>query len=99
MQDHINTLPIDKIPPTKQESELMTKFFENRGSFYNLCTEFKDIIILGIIYFIVGLPFLDGIIKSFFTSAQNSSYILLGIKTLIFMLLYFIFTNFWLSRK
>ena len=98
--DNIMNLPTDKMSPSANEVNMMNTFFqENKGTFHNLCYEFKDILVIGLIYFLVGLPFVDGLIKSMITSAENSSFILLGIKTLLFMLVYFIVTNWKFARK
>lgn len=97
-KESIHSLPTDQIPPSPQEKQMINTFFPQKG-FQSLCYEFKDVIIIGIIYFVVGLPFIDGIIKSIFSSAQNSSLILLGTKSILFMIIYFIIMNWGYSRK
>ena len=61
--------------------------------------EAKESLIVGILFVIFSIPVVDSVIKRFIPSANNSSYILLLIKILLVMLLFWVLKHFYLSRK
>ena len=98
--DDINQLPSDESVPSYNEVRIVDKFFQQKKSIFDrILHQTKDIVILGALFIILSLPFVDNIIKKFVTITATSPYILLGIKALIFVIVYFIIKNVYLVRK
>ena len=98
--DDINQLPSDESVPSYNEVRIVDKFFQQKKSIFDrILHQTKDIVILGALFIILSLPFVDNIIKKFVTITTTSPYILLGIKALIFVIVYFIIKNVYLVRK
>jgi len=100
MGDIIEQLPSDQTVPSHNEIRLVdTLFREKKGIMYKILTNTKDILIIGILFVIFSLPPVDTLIKKFITITENSPYILVGVKALLFMIVYFSLSNFYLSRN
>jgi len=97
--DNINTLPTDDTPPSDAESKIVNTLFKNQSKFEVMFKELKDLVFIGILFYILCLPQVDSIIKGLVAAADRSVYILYLIKTLIFLFVYFIFINWVLCRK
>jgi hypothetical protein len=92
--DMIDQLPVDKSVPTQEEIELVDRLFEKRKSMFDkILYQLKDFLVLAVLYIIFSLPFIDNIITSIISSAATSSYILVGIKTLLFVGFYYVIKN------
>lgn len=99
MGDIIEHLPSDQTVPSHNEIRLVDTLFQQKKSIVEkILTNSKDILIIGILFVIFSLPSVDDLIKKFITITENSTYILVGIKALLFMIVYFIVNNFYLSR-
>lgn len=100
MSDLLEQLPTDQSVVSHSEAQIIGSIFkENGGSFKKLLNGTRDVLLAGIIFIIVSLPQFEPIIKNFFPITNNSYMFLLGLKVLIFMLLFFVFKNFSLSQK
>ena len=98
--DSINDLPTDKVDPTENELKIVNNIFKKNKKMMNrIVEEFQDPLIIGILFVLFSLDQVNSIVIKFVPSAQNSIYILLGIKALAFMILYWIIKHFYLSRK
>lgn len=98
--DVLDSLPVDKNIPTPAEVHMVDMLFgQNKGTIEKFLDGTKDIIFLGIFFIIFSLPQVDDIIKKFFPSTSTSPYILIFVKSLVFMLCYFIFKNVYLVKK
>ena len=98
--DKIETLPIDQTVPSSQEVQLANTFFTSpQTNVQKLLEGTKDVLILGLLFVGFSLPAMDETIQKFFVSAKNSFYVLLLIKTLLFMFSFFIIKNVYLARK
>jgi hypothetical protein len=98
--DKIETLPIDLTVPSSQEVQLANTFFTSpQTNVQKLLEGTKDVLILGLLFVGFSLPAMDETIQKFFVSAKNSFYVLLLIKTLLFMFSFFIIKNVYLARK
>jgi hypothetical protein len=98
--DILSNLPIDQSLPSHTELKLVDHLFKKKKTFFEkILAHAKDILIIGVLFILFSIPQLDDIIKKFITISNKSPYILLGIKTLLFMLTYFIVKNWYLSRK
>ena len=98
--DSINDLPTDKVDPTENELKIVNNIFKKNKKMMNrIVEEFQDPLVIGILFVLFSLDQVNSIVIKFVPSAQNSIYILLGIKALAFMILYWIIKHFYLSRK
>ena len=98
--DLIDQLPADTSVPSHNEIRIVDQLFQQKkGIFDKILTQTKDIVVLGGLFIIFSLPFVDSLITKFITAAGTSPYILIGIKALLFVLIYFIIKNLYLARK
>ena len=100
MGDDISTLPTDKNNPSEVDKNITdTIFGENLSITQKLVKEGKDMIILGVLFVILSLPQLDDIIKKFVPITANSVYMLILIKAILIMVIFWLIKHFYLSRK
>lgn len=98
--DVIEQLPVDMSVPSHNEIRIVDQLFQQKkGIFDRILGQTKDIVILGGLFIVFSLPFIDNLIKKFVTAAGTSPYILIGIKALLFVFSYFIIKNLYLARK
>lgn len=98
--DVIEQLPADMSVPSHNEIRIVDQLFQQKkGIFDRILGQTKDIVILGGLFIVFSLPFIDNLIKKFVTAAGTSPYILIGIKALLFVFSYFIIKNLYLVRK
>ena len=98
--DVLSSLPVDETVPNHNEIQVLeTLFKEKHSGISRILENTKDVLIVGILFIFFSLDQVDEIIHKIFPSSKNSPYITLGIKTLAFMLLYFVIKNWYLSRK
>ena len=99
--DDIENLPLDNTYIVSQdEKQIVDSLFgiQDKSAMTNIVNELKDLIIIAIIFVIFSLKNIDELIYKFVPASQNSVYILIGIKTLGFVVLFWIVKNFYLSR-
>lgn len=100
MGDIIEQLPSDQTVPSHNEIRIVDSLFQQKKGVVDMILKnTKDILIIGVLFVIFSLPPVDELIKKFFTITATSPYILLGVKALLFMIVYFIVNNFYLSRN
>ena len=98
--DVIEQLPADMSVPSHNEIRIVDQLFQQKkGIFDRILGQTKDIVILGGLFIVFSLPFIDNLIKKSVTAAGTSPYILIGIKALLFVFSYFIIKNLYLARK
>jgi hypothetical protein len=98
--DVIEQLPADMSVPSHNEIRIVDQLFQQKkGIFDRILGQTKDIVILGGLFIVFSLPFIDNLIKKFVTATGTSPYILIGIKALLFVFSYFIIKNLYLARK
>jgi hypothetical protein len=95
MLDNLADLPTDEIQPGKDELIIVDKLFNSHEStFHKLLREFKEPMILAILFIILSLPLINNFLGIIIPSAQNSLIIQICIKTLIFIVAYYLLKNF-----
>lgn len=98
--DVITNLPVDQSIPTHTEIQILdTLFKQKQGTIQRVFSGTKDVLIIGFLFILFSLPQIDELIKKFAPSAENSPYILMLVKTVLFMVAYFIIKNMYLVRK
>lgn len=98
--DIIEHLPSDQTIPSHNEIRLLdTLFKKEQGIMVKLLKNIKDILIIGLLFVFFSLPPVDDIIKKFISITNTSEHILIGVKAILVMLLYFLITNIALAQK
>lgn len=97
--DLISELPTDETPPSEQEFQVINTLFKKNGNMLKkIGSEFKDVVIVGVLFVIFSTEFVDKLIKKI-PIAASSPYFLLLIKTVILMSLFWIIKYFYLSKS
>jgi hypothetical protein len=98
--DSLSDLPTNQNQPSYNELKIVdTLFKKNSSTVNNIAKEFKDSIVIGIVFIIFSLPQIDDLIKKYISVTQNSLYILLLVKALIFIVVIWIIKNSKLLKK
>lgn len=99
--DLIKDLPTDKVQPSTDELQMMDILFKNTNSpgMNNLFKEIKDSLIIGILFILFSIPQIDTLFNKFIPITQTSSYILIFIKAIFIMALYWLIRHFYLAKK
>jgi hypothetical protein len=97
--DNIDSLPTDQLMPTHDEIQLVDTLFQKQHTFVQrILLHTQDVLLIGFLFIIFSLPQVDIILRRFIPSTE-SPYILLFVKALLFMFVYFILKNLYLVRK
>jgi hypothetical protein len=98
--DRIDTLQTDQTAPSHAEIQIVNSLFKEKiGTVKRIMNGTKDVLIMGVIYVLMMLPQIDSLIKKVLPVSATSVYILILVKAIIFMLMYFIVKNIYLVRK
>lgn len=98
--DFINNLPTDKNPLSTNEINIVNQIFKKQKTVIEkILSETKDVLGVGLLFLVFCVPQIDNLIKKIITSANNSIYILICVKTCLFMIAYFVIKNIYLARK
>ena len=97
--DIISSLPTDKNEPSTAELQVVNTLFANHKKEINsLLQEARESLIVGIIFVIFSLPYIDTTIQKFIPITTTSSYILLLIKILGAMSIFWLTKHYYLSQ-
>ena len=100
MGDKIDQLPIDQTVPSHNEIRIVDSLFQQKkGIVDKILNNIKEILIIGVLFIVFSLPAVDEMVQKIVPPTSTSPYILLVVKTVCVMVLYFIINNFYLSRK
>lgn len=100
MSDNLGSLPTDKNNPSEVDKNMAdTIFGANLSITQKLVKESKDMMIIGLLFVALSLPQVDELIKKFVPPTQNSVYILILIKAIMVMVLFWLIKHFYLSRN
>lgn len=98
--DLVNELQSDDQPLNQTEEQFMNTFFKEKPTMLKrVLAETKDVVLVGALFVLVNIPGVESLIVKFFPLAGGSTYVMLCLKAILLMILYFIFKNFYLSRK
>ena len=92
--DLISSLPTNKSQPTHNELKHIEELFASSDV---VMKEFKTYLLSGIFFILISLPQMNHLLYKFLPYTRNSSYFLLMSKAFLFVILYWIADNFWLS--
>jgi hypothetical protein len=98
--DKIDELPTDNTNVSHGEIQILDSLFKAQKNDINkLLNGTQDIALAGILFIAFSVKPVDDLIIKFFPSAAKSPYILLGVKTLLFMVSFFVLKNMYLAKK
>ena len=99
MGDPLTQLPVNDSEPTQVENQFVDILFKEKlSTAQKILHGTRDVLLLGLLFLVISLPQLDTILHKFFPSTVDSPYMLLFIRTLLFMLVYFIVKNLYLAK-
>ncbi len=99
-EDPIDALPVDQNPPSQSEIQILdTLFKQTHTTTRKIFEGTKDVMLVGFLYILFSLPQIDTFVYKIAPSSQASPYILLFVKSLIYMLVYFVIKYMYLVRK
>lgn len=97
--DLIENLPTDNSDVSEDEQEVIDMIFEeNKSTFEALANEIKSVAIVGLLFFVFSIPQLDSLFKGLLP-ITNNVYILILLKSLIVMVIYWLVKHFGYSQK
>ena len=98
--DNISQLPVDQSQPSLNELNIVNSLFTNHKEGINsIVNELKDSVIVGALFIIFSLPPIDNCLHKILPFTQRSPYIMVVIKSIAVMALYWLIKHFYLSRK
>ena len=98
--DPISQLPVDQSQPSNNELQIVNSLFtKHKSTMDTLVEEAKDSVLIGSLFIAFSLPLIDGLLKKILPVTQKSPYILVAIKAITVMALYWLIKHFYLSRK
>jgi hypothetical protein len=98
--DPIQNLPTDEIPPSHNDLAVLNTIFQQQPNTVNkILLELKSSFIFIVIFIILSLPQLDQLIKRFIPFFSTSPYYLVVFKALLFGILYYLITNFYVMKS
>ena len=95
---NIDQLPTDQSIPSHDEINIIKTIFNDKNNMNKLFSGLKKIIIAGLLFAILSLPPIDPLIHKIMPSIAKSPYTTIIIKTVIFIVLYFVICNLYLAR-
>ena len=97
--DPIAQLPADQSQPTNNELQIVNTLFAHHKPEMNaVFAEVKDALIAGALFLVLSVPQVDALIIRIVPATGKSPYLLLGLKALILVALYWLIKHFYLSR-
>ena len=93
MSDYIDSLPTDDSPLNSQEKTVMDTIFKG-DSVQMFIYDLKIPLIAGILFIILNLEMINKFLRDIIPYSRKSELSLLCVKTLIFVVLIFMFSNY-----
>ena len=94
----IESLPTDDSPYNQQIANVLFKN-ENVSIINNVTNELKEAIIICILFIIFSSVYVDDVIKKLLPSAHTNFVLLMGVKCVFIIILFYFFKNFHFARK
>jgi hypothetical protein len=94
-EDYIKDLQTDNSKNTENEIDIINSIFkeEKNEKTCSQSNELQNILLIGVLFFIFSLPQIDIIFNRLLQKFNNSIYAVLVVKTLLFMIFYYIIKN------
>ena len=98
--DNIDILPTDQNNPSHSEIQIVdTLFKQKHNTVQRLLSGTKDVLVIGFIFLLFSLPQFDELLKKLIPVTENSPYLFVGVKAVLFAFVYFLVKNLYLVRK
>lgn len=98
--DNLESLPVDQQQPSENELEMINKLFKsNKSVIGKVAGEFKELVIVGILFLLFSSSLFDSTIKKLIPATENNQYIFIGVKLLLLMIFYWVIKNFGLIKS
>ena len=98
--DSLIDLPVDQTQPSHAEIKIVnTLFKEHSSTLDKLAKESREAILVGVLFVLFSRPELDEVIQRFVPVTVNSEYLLVLVKMLAIMVVFWITKHFYLARK
>lgn len=98
----LKDIPSDKSSISEEDEHIIYNLFADGKKMASkgmiIINQLREVLVAGILYIILSLTFMDGFLISKIPSC-NSKIILIFVKSLIFMVLFYIIKNWNLTRK
>lgn len=100
LSDPLENLPTDQSMPSQGEINIVDTLFKKKhGIIQKILEKTKDVFIAGIFFALFSIDSADKLFIRVVPSLGTSPYLLLLVKTVVFMVCFFIVKNWYLSRK
>ena len=97
--DNIDSLPTDQTVPSHNEIQMVETIFKKKlTTMQKILSGVKEFVLLLVLFIVFSLPQLDSILRKLI-SMTESPYILILIKGILFVIVYFLIKNLYLARK
>ncbi len=98
--DIIDDLPTDHTVPSHSEINIVNNLFkENKSGMYRILHELKTAILIGVLFIIFSIPHVDDLIKRIIPSSYAGSiYILLLVKAILLVIVFYFINNFYIMK-
>ena len=96
----IESLPVDNTSYSKSQLDIANLLFkENESTMNAVANELKDAITISILFLLFTSNQADELVRKIIPAANASHVILLGVKCIAIVILFYLIKNFHLSRK
>lgn len=100
MGDYLKTLPTDSTVSTFNELNIVnTLFTSQKNEISKMTSGIKDVILAGVLFFLLALPLIDNFLGNSLNMIKNSNILMTAAKAVIFMILFFVLQNFFLAKN
>lgn len=93
--DIIQDLPVDDKTVTQPEQEVIDILFSQKSSTHKFVSELKEVVLIGTLFALISSPFADILLQR---ASVKSPYARIGVKTLVFVVIYWLVKNFYLAK-
>ena len=98
MTDTLQQLPTDRIPPTQEEKEMLSWLYLDpretvRQTASKVGGEFRTVLWIAVVFFMLSLPQADAVLHSFFPMTQRHALFTSGAKTFFFVVVAWVLIN------
>lgn len=98
--DAIDQLPVDESMPSHDEINMVnTLFKKERGAMAKIFDEIKSVLIVAGLFIIFSLPIVDTTLQNLIPITRNSWIILISIKAIIVMIIFYFISNLSIIRN
>ena len=94
--DDISSLPTTNENPSQEDLDIVKGIFSSSDDIKtgkSILKHFKLTLIIGLLFIFFSLPISNKLVNLIFSSSKNNEFLLMTIKTVLFMFLFYIISN------